>query len=144
VVDQWVPGMKVALLPGKTGNQLARAEVAIILALFPLLVILAAGMAITQDGYASSPFLTLVMILIVCNVLSSSVVSALCNRRLRAEARAGYTTSVRRFTEVAEVDFRTGYVIRAAGEPPLTRDQYADRAERIHAHIQETRQGPQQ
>jgi hypothetical protein len=139
VVDQWVPGAKVTLLPGKTGNQLAKAEVVILLALFPLLAILVAGMAITGAGYASSPFLTLVMILVVCDVICSFVVSALCDRKLRAEARAGYTTSVRRFNDVAEVEVRTGYVIRAAGEPPLTRDQYADRAARIHAHIKETR-----
>jgi hypothetical protein len=142
VVDPWVPGAKVTLLPGKTGNQLAKAEVAILLGLFPLLAILVAGMAITGARYASSPLLTLVMILVVCDVVSSFVVSALCDRKLRAEARAGYTTSVRRFNDVAEVEVRTGYVIRAAGEPPLTRDRYDERAARIHAHIEQTRSQP--
>lgn len=143
VVDQWLPGAKVALLPGKTGNQLAKLEIVIILALFPLLVLLSAGMAMTGEGYASSPFLTAIMVLVACDLISSSIVSVRCHQRFRAEASAGYTTSARRFNEVAQVDVRTGYVIRAAGERPLTRGQYDERAESIHAYIRKASAGSQ-
>ncbi|MCF4123107.1 hypothetical protein L1785_19225 [Antribacter sp. KLBMP9083] len=137
VVDHWTPGTKVALLPGPTGLKLAKIEMGIILALFPLLAILVAGMAIAGEGYASSPFLTLIMVLVAGDIVSSSIASARCNRKLRAEVRAGYTTSARRFNEVDQVDVHTGYVIRVAGEPPLTRGQYDERAERIRDHIKE-------
>lgn len=138
VVGQWMPGAKVVMLPGASGFKLAKIEIGTLLALFPLLLVLVAGMAITGNGYGASPFLTLVMSLIVCDVIGSFVASVLCNRKFRAEERAGYTTSTRRFNQVDEVDVDTGYVIRLAGEPSLTRDQYAKRVERIRAHIEES------
>jgi hypothetical protein len=137
VVDQWAPGKIVRLLPGATGARLAKIEIGILFALFPLLAILVAGMAITEDGYASSPFLVMVVVLIAGDVVLSSVVSARCNRKFRAEAKAGYTTSARRFNDVDQVDVQTGHVIRIAGERPLTRNQYAERVDRIRAHIQD-------
>jgi len=120
VVDKWAPGAKVAMLPGASGFKLARIEIRIILALFPLLLTLVAGMAITGGGYGSSPFLTVVMGLIICDVVGSFIASALCNSKFRTEKRAGHTTSTRRVNEVAKVDIDTGYVIRLAGEPSLT------------------------
>lgn len=134
VVDQWAPGVKVAMLPGVSGFKLAKIEIGILLALFPLLLILVVGMVITGGGYGSSQFLTVVMGLIVCDVIASFIVSAACNRRFRAESGAGYTTSTRRFNDVDEVDVASGCVVRLAGEPSLTRDQHAQRVARINAH----------
>jgi hypothetical protein len=51
--------------------------------------------------------------------------------RTRAEHLAGYTVSRRKAPDIPQVDARTGYVIRPAGAPELSKQQEAAAVKRV-------------
>jgi hypothetical protein len=118
-----------------SGRKLAQIGIMLVGALLLLLVVLSAGMAISGEGYASSPFLSVVMLLMIVSFIAELVVSALRGRRFKKEAKAGYTTSTRRYLDVPEVDPETGCVVRLAGESPLTPALHEERMRLIREFL---------
>lgn len=120
VVEVWRPGIKKRVLAGVSSRNLAQIGFVLVIVLLILLIILVVGMATTGEGYASSRFLSVVMVLMIATFVAEVAVTGLRARRTKREIRAGYTTSTRQHLELPEVDPETGCVVRLPGESPLT------------------------
>jgi hypothetical protein len=106
-----------ALIPGLTAGQWqARAQRALVLAIGFLLVVLGA----LGFGWRPHPAaLILPAALVLGGFVAWIVLGEVALRRMRHEHDAGYSTTL----DIVDVDLRdprTGVLVRAAGEPPVT------------------------
>lgn len=92
-------------------------------------------MFVRGSGYGASPFLSVVMGLILLNVVYLAIVVLRLSMRKRREVRAGYTTVTNQYPEVDQIDPKTGRVVRIAGEVLLTREEYLRRVDLVHRAI---------
>lgn len=92
-----------------------------------LLAVLVAGMLIRGSGYGGSPFLTVVMVMILLDAGFLNWVAIWVQVKKRREARAGYTTVMNERPDLEQIDPRTGRVVRLAGEPFLSRQEHLRR-----------------
>ncbi len=130
MVSEWVPGERRDMLSGRPGIVWGRWMLGCALAVPVLAVLLAVGMGVSGRGYGESYVLFAGMAILGADVLALVVFQILASVKLRAEHRSGYTTA-RDEVDFDEVDYRSGYVIRRAGEPLLSREQREFRAHAI-------------
>lgn len=79
----------------------------------------------------------------ICGVAGASIfiawlVSNVLEKRKDAEFAAGYTTSRLGYPNLEQVDESTGLIVRAAGEPLLTRQEHRDRVLAYKARVQDS------
>lgn len=134
----WEPGIQVETLEGPSGRRLARQRLAVLGASLVLLAIFAVGMAVTREGYLSSPFLSVVLLTIVGTFVTEVVLAIRARRRFRLEADAGYTTSTGRYLHLPEVDVETRCVVRLPGEDALSASVYVERMALIKESLART------
>lgn len=91
------------------------------------------GLAIRGRGYEGSAVLTVLLVVIVLSALYYVSSSIALRRRLKQEARAGYTTSRSQAVGLEEVDWKTGRVIRLGTEPRISRDELKRRRAAVRA-----------
>jgi len=91
------------------------------------------GIAIRGAGYADSPALAALLILMILGGVYYIVSSVRFGRRLKAEARAGYTTCVGQAESLDEVDWKSARVIRLGTEPPMDRAELQKRTDAVRA-----------
>jgi len=106
-----------ALIPGLTAGQWqGRARLVFVLAIGLLLVVLGA----LGFGWRPHPAVLIVPgAVVLAGFVAWIVLGEFALRRMKAERDAGYSTTL----DLAEVDLRdprTGVLVRAAGEPPVT------------------------
>ena len=66
--------------------------------------------------------------------LGGWIFNQLGDRKRKAEASAGYTTSAQGNNEVVRLHSRTGVVMREAGQPNLTKPQWEAAMARVRAY----------
>ena len=124
-MDQWNPGIRVKILPGPTAERYGWVMLGSSLMLFASAGVLVIGMLATGEGYLDHPVTLVAMIAMIACVFSSLVSWGLHVKKRNAEFRAGYTTTDAQ--EHAEVDLRSGQIIRLAGEGLLRSAEYRRR-----------------
>jgi hypothetical protein len=101
-----------------------------------LVIVLAVGMAVRGLGYGSSVLLSGVMILLLFDgVLVVPGLIGWAMIRNAAENRAGYTTGANVHQQLMEIDPATGRIVRLAGEPFPSADEYARRKHMIREAV---------
>ncbi|MGO4536739.1 hypothetical protein [Leifsonia sp. 2MCAF36] len=123
------------LAPGVTSVGMTRFSlIAILAGLLALLAMLPFGI-LTWTGVWSPPgVFFLPFILVGIGVMTvGRMVGLFVPMRESAELRAGYTLSRDGDTNVDQLDPKTGYVIRPAGHPALTRDEEKSALLRVRA-----------
>jgi len=90
---------------------------------FIVMVIVILVLVVTQD----SPRVVILFYLEVAALVVSFLLSFWASKQKDRELAAGYTTSSRGYPNLEQVDPSTGLIVRAAGEPLLSRQVQRDR-----------------
>lgn len=91
------------------------------------------GLAVRRQGYVGSPALTILLLLMMAGFVHYTVFTVRYRRRLKAEAKAGYTTCGGQAETLDEVDWKTARVIRLGTEPPIDRSALLERIAAVRA-----------
>ena len=87
----------------------------------------------TRAGF--SQLLPNLLLATICALVPISFLFVrLLKNRTAEERSAGYTTSVMGWTDLPQIDHRTGIVIRAAGQPLLNFEQKKEQARRVESY----------
>ena len=121
MVTEWNPNIPRQMVRGTSawilcGNVFVALSVG-----FVCMILFIIGITVRGYGYDGSPILTTLLVIVVLSIVYHSVFDILYRRRLKQEARAGYTTCGAQPDELEEVDWKTGRVIRLGSEPRLSR-----------------------
>ena len=91
------------------------------------------GPAVPVQEYEGPQILNILLIPMVLSAFHGIVSSIRYDRRVKQEARMGYTTCYLQPAELDEVDWKTGRVIRLASEPRLSREEFRARVAAVRS-----------
>ena len=83
-----------------------------------------------------SPRVVPLVLVIFGAFIASFVVAHLASKQKDRECAAGYTTSGMGYPNLEQVDPATGLIVRAAGEPLLTRQEHRARVQAFKATLE--------
>jgi len=132
-MNEWNPSIRRRLVKGSPAWVLSvHAFVAAAIGL-ACTIGLGIGMAVRGAGYGDSPVLAASLIAMMLSGIGFIIYSVRFGRRLKAEARAGYTTCVGQAENLDEVDWKTARVIRLGTEHPMDRAERRKRTAAVRA-----------
>jgi hypothetical protein len=140
-VEEWSVDLRQDTLPGKSAWAIAGLITRGVGPAIALLVALFAGMLITGQVYLESPVL---LVLAILSAVSGSYIvftGIWLGFKRAEEKRAGYTTLANEFPHLPQIDPRTKRVVRLAGEPLLSREQYQERIRLINEAVAAEEEG---
>lgn len=136
--EEWRPDLVGEMRSGKSAWEWTGYSLWAVWPGLLLLAIVMIGMLITGKGYGEVQFLTVVMGMFLATVAYAVVTGFIAQMRRSEEKRAGYTTTTNEFPHLPQIDPRTKRIVRLAGEPLLSREQYQDRIRLINEAIAES------
>lgn len=132
-MSDWNPNIRRQLVKGSTAWVLGVHALVAVCTVFVSTVAFGVGMAIRGQGYVGSLPLTILLLLMMASFVHYCVYTVRSGRRLKAEAKAGYTTCRAQAPTLDEVDWKTARVIRLATEPPMKRTELQERIAAVRA-----------
>lgn len=135
--EEWRPDLAGEMRSGKSAWEWTGYALWAVWPTLVLLAIVMIGMLVTGKGYAEAPVLTVVMGMFLASVAYLLFAGFRAQVRRSEEKRAGCTTATNEFPHLPQIDPRTKRIVRLAGEPLLSREQYQDRIRLIDEAIAE-------
>ena len=115
------------LLAGPPASAITRLAGLLALLIVPMIAITAVPVFVLGDAFGDSAVFGLALVAILLLLAATGVVHTAAKIKEAREFYAGYTTVMRAHVGVDQIDPESGRVVRVAGEPFLTRDQYDSR-----------------
>lgn len=126
-MNEWRPGIEYQQLKGMSAMRRARLGIVWNTAFLASLFLGVALWLARGQAFMDSLWAALVMASAFISSMPTGAYMAGYEVRLKQEARAGYATARGRSIDLVEVDWMSSQVIRLAGEPRLSREEYTRR-----------------
>ena len=128
----YVTPPRLELVPGLSSTFYSRVRNVVTVVGLVTAAALFAVIAFTSSDTSRGSFLSVTLVILACTLVSLGLLY-LGARASRREAEAGYTLERMGETRLAQVDPRTGFVIRPVGSRQLTKPQEAEALARVRA-----------
>jgi hypothetical protein len=129
-------GDPVQMLRGYPATAIARLSARMAIFIAASIAMTVVLVVIFGDEFSGRPIFGFVVAVIVLLVVATGVVHTTGKVKEARELYSGYTTIMRAHRDMDQVDPDSGRVVRAAGEPFLTQDQYDSRIALVRKSIQ--------